>query len=196
MRKDSPVGKLVLGVGDSEDFKMLCLPMFWLPKAAELYRSAEILFTAWQVDIAPLRAWRPDSGVPDPDLPPNTITTAFFLAALAIENLLKAALVRNDPSVVSGGKLGKQIKHHDLVKLATDAGVSLDEDEREFCQHAREAIANFGRYPVGLSASTSPGQVTVKSRAFPIFHKFYERLRVDLKANPMPKPWSGSTSDQ
>ena len=70
---------------------------------------------------------------------------AIYLAAQAVEVLLKALAVQRQPDIASGPKLYK----HDLVAIATQhADVSLTAAERKMLLKLRKMITWAGRYPI------------------------------------------------
>jgi hypothetical protein len=85
-----------------------------------------------------------------------------LLAGLAVENLLKGEMVRQKPELVGGGMLAKEMKTHDLVKLASLAGLNtptpLSPQESNLLEIASEACISWGRYPGGAS-STKKGYI-------------------------------------
>lgn len=73
----------------------------------------------------------------------------FMLIAFALENLLKAAVVRNNASsYAQAQRLPKSLNEHDLVVLARRAGLRLNQPDRELLERLTRDAKWFGRYPV------------------------------------------------
>jgi len=162
--------------------------MFWLSKAEQMDRMVRLGYTAWREDVEAIRAYRTDPKQNALPNQPPTLTVTFFLAAVAIENLLKANLVVEHPEYISKGRFqGKVIGSHDLLSIARDAGVSLGPDETDFCELGSEAVRSFGRYHIGKNASDSPNRCTVKDSAFPVYERLYARLWKRIETQPWKK---------
>src|SRR5258707_4037153 len=101
----------------------------WLEKAKKLKRASLILYNADLPDLqlydqaykkaleeigeegkAPVRHRHPD------------MLPAFSMFGSALENLFKAVMVYKDPGLISADKLSQDLKSHDLVHLAEEAG--------------------------------------------------------------------------
>lgn len=179
------IGELEKGGQPNWSYDLQGSPIFWIPKAQELHRMVELGLNAWQGDVQRIRGMVSGAVPANTVIDPPTLTVSFFLAALAIENLLKAILVRQKPESISDGKFReKVISSHDLLKIANEASILLDPDEQDFCELATEAIDNFGRYHLGKNMGESPTKVKVKESAFAVYEKFYQRLVDDIKTSP------------
>jgi hypothetical protein len=128
-------------------------PWYWEIKAEEFDRLVRLALKAyeddWQLTLASLR---------NPDYYSKSsgqrhgiqLESILFLAAVAIENLLKGILVIKNPATVSKGRLqGPVICTHDLLKIAHEAGVALERSETDFCKLGTGAILQYGRYSLG-----------------------------------------------
>jgi len=178
MHTNSLVGDVIVGGLLDWQYDLFGTDMFWVAKAKELQRMAEIGFATFHEDMEPIREMA-RTGRPNPAIlgKPGTLTVAFFLAALSIENLLKALLVKQQPDVVKGGRLnGKVVTSHDLTRLASEVGIVLTDDEQDFCELGSLAITSFGRYQFGKNNSVSPSFVTVKGTAGGVYTSLFERL--------------------
>jgi hypothetical protein len=116
-------------------FDMQGMSLSWLEKAKELKRAACLVWQGVQYDFNELRRVASRDYDPDRDNPPQYLPSVMgpfvLLAALAIENLLKGLLVIDHPEYVKHGKLrGEVITSHDLLRLAEEANIDLDEDEK------------------------------------------------------------------
>lgn len=85
------------------------------------------------------------------------------LYAIAAENLLKAIKVSRGHDPVAAGKLDQAFATHDLVRHASDLGISITSDQEALLRHLRD-LAESGKYPV----AKSPGaHVTAWQLRFP-----------------------------
>ena len=160
---------------------MLGMAPFWLAKANELNRAAWLIWQGVQYDFNEVRRvacrdYDPDKNIPLQHLPP-VMDPFVFLAALAIENLLKGILVIAHPEYVKDGKLrGELISSHDLLRLAKEVNVDLNEDERSFCELGTSAIEGWGRYPISKNVGKMASQITVKGTVGEVFEQLFDRL--------------------
>lgn len=185
MRANNMIGVFEKGGQPNWSYDLQGSPLFWIPKAEELHRMVELGFSTWRGDVEKIREIASGSVPASTSIGPPTLSVSFFLAALAIENLLKAILVRQKPESIRDGKFrGEVISSHELLKIANEASISLNPDEQDFCELASEAIATFGRYQLGKNMGESPTKVKVKSTAFAVYERLYQRLINDIKASP------------
>ena len=132
-------------------------PRSWVITADDLWSASELLLPALQQRWAKTRAdpdWRFLGG--DPPLGLNSIR--LMLCAYALENLFKAILVErlsgaDKVTVQASGKLPKGFASHNLVVLATRAGIKLTVDESAVLGRLADAAVVFGRYPVPRNAT-------------------------------------------
>jgi hypothetical protein len=185
MSAESKVGEITKGGQPVWSYDLRGMSMFWIPKAEELDRMVRLGFVAWTEDCERIRETvRTDGAVPY-DHPPSTLTVCFFLAALAVENLLKGCLVVEKPETIKDGRFrGDAIGSHDLLVIAREAGVSLTNDEEDFCRIGTEAIMSFGRYHMSKKAQHDTAQLTIKQSAFPIYEALFNKLHRRLKETP------------
>jgi hypothetical protein len=133
MRDKNPIGEIHVGGQPGWSFDLLATPIFWTSKAKELHRMVCLGFSVWQEDTEAIRKWVSNHVADQYEHKPPTLTVAFFLAALAIENLLKGNLIMTRPECVSSGRLrGAIITSHDLLAIARETGISFSTDEEDF----------------------------------------------------------------
>ncbi len=148
---------------------LVARPIAWEQVAANYIAAANHLY---EVDRVPAG----DSTISD-----GSNWPVMLLYATAAENLLKAIRIAQGEPASVGGKLAEYYSTHDLVKYATDAGVSLGPEERsvtEKLQHMLEA----GKYPVAKGPGKSalawtwdnPGDVNA---VWKLLQKFDDALR-------------------
>jgi hypothetical protein len=173
--------------GDVLDFALSAMPIFWKTTAEQLDRMARIGFFVWKSDIQGFREWLKEK-IGAFETPPSTTYVAFFLAALAIENLLKGCVVIKHPEYLKDGELSREIKTHRLLDLASEADLTLSADEEDFCRIGTAAIEIFGRYPTGVKIVDCLAVIKIKDTAFGVYQAFYDRLVAVVDANPVVAP--------
>ena len=126
-------------------------PTEWIAKANELIFASEILLPAV------LSAWENGENM-------HIADTHAMITAFAIENLLKAIIVKNNPELIAnelhrfkmhGGKR-PGIYTHDLVDLASQAEVaelSTNADWNMFLHRLSHLIKWSGRYPTSIAVN-------------------------------------------
>ena len=185
MRSNGPVGSISKGIQPDWAFDMQGMSLSWRAKAEELDRMVWLGYAACREDTEEFRAYRADPKQNALPSKPRTFWVTFFLAATAIENLLKANLVVEHPECISKGRFqGKVIGKHNLLRIAEDAGIALNPDERDFCELGSEAIRSFGRYPIGKSMASSPSRLRIGEYAFSTYQRLYDRLWQRIAARP------------
>jgi len=107
------------------DFSMA--PAAWYYVAWALHKEAEHL---WSCPSAPTRL----DGIPHPDV-------RLMLSGMAVEAMLKAVIVVNDPAarIATGG--------HDLVKLCQRAEIRTNQADRDLLSRLSHYVRWAGRYP-------------------------------------------------
>jgi hypothetical protein len=183
---NNSVGEISKGGGPAWAFDMLAgFPVNWRHKAAELDRMVRLGYQAFQQDLIKIKG-AVVANV-NPSMEPSVFDVSFFLAALAIENLLKGALVFAHPEYIKDGKFrGNTIGSHDLVLIAKDAGILLNSDETMFCEIGTEAIMSFGRYHTGKNMNNASTRRTIKVSAFAVYEGLYQKLWEYIEKNPVP----------
>jgi hypothetical protein len=133
------------------------MPAEWLNYAEELLESAEILWTQQEKGLRAEAIGTGDGLQPGIHVLQQTrrvssISRSYILlAGFALENMIKGLLVAQDPSLITGGKLSRDLKSHSLLGLVAKVkGLSLSEDEKQVCQVVQDAIPYWGRYPIPL----------------------------------------------
>jgi hypothetical protein len=103
--------------------------------------------------------------------------TSLFLAALAIENVLKSLLFVRHPELVANGKLSFGGKGHDLEHLAKRACFELSSDEAGFLRvSASPSIVTFGRYATPVNAKAAcPSFYSLHTGSFRHFEGVFRR---------------------
>jgi hypothetical protein len=115
---------------------------------------------------------------------------AGLLYGFAMENALKGLIIAKQPAVVSRSILDTRINTHDLVRLAKDAGFTLNNDERHVLERISIVVKWAGRYPVARDVHTQKriGRSFVPTNRFlnwiswqDVIREFFERVRTELE---------------
>ena len=76
-----------------------------------------------------------------------------MLWGYAFENLFKAFIIKNAKKNEGTRKVPlEKIKHHDLLKLASDSKIKLSEDEKLYLKVCEKCVLWAGRYPLPSKA--------------------------------------------
>jgi hypothetical protein len=125
----------------------------WIDKAKDLYVSAKKL----EPEI--VRLWQTyQEHVKDTSValvPDHYHGPYFMLLAFAVENLLKAAIIKHHGldyrmAFRERPKFPEQLKKHDLIELSKDAQLVIADDEEDLLRRLTRSAIWFGRYPVPL----------------------------------------------
>lgn len=151
---------------DPSKFVTMASPVAWYETAEELHEQA----------IALVKFDTAHKGYFDGEKTtwfPACNRAAFLLGGFALENLLKAFLVYENPHWVSNGKLCKKLRSHDLTQLqALSVHVPYKNRLLWVLKGFEDGLESWSRYPCALSAEeTRPiGNLTAE------LWRGYERL--------------------
>lgn len=135
----------------------------WIAKARSLYESARKLEPEVVGMWENLRAKHRGEDVPL--IPDYYQGTYFMLIAFATENLLKAAAVarnstRYKTAFRDNNEFPKELKKHDLVKLAKLVDLDFSVSEEDLLRRLTRSAIWYGRYPVPLKHPDMAGKET------------------------------------
>lgn len=130
----------------SEQYALASQPPLWWLTARRLMQAAEVLWRVHDADLSKLR----EGQVEAHKLENLQLGLAWMLlTGLALENLVKAVLLKRKPELARPGRMPKWPGNgHDLPKLFDAAGVPLSASERGMLDRLTEFILWRGRYPV------------------------------------------------
>ncbi|APD94312.1 hypothetical protein BM523_10055 [Alteromonas mediterranea] len=95
----------------------------------------------------------------------NTSRSAFLLASFALENILKAFLIYENPGWISNGKLSRRLRTHDLPSLAKHSNLlPYKERSLKILSVFNEGNESWARYPCALEKekTVEPTEMTTK----------------------------------
>lgn len=146
----------------------------WLQTSDRLFAVAKLLEARATRYWKALLAWSKDQSLRLPT--PDVRSIHFMLTGLALENLLKGALVaRNIPSLgvftqpressyykefERTGELPRDLRSHDLFDLSRRLGLEFSLDEEDLLRRLSRATDWYGRYPVPIHFSEFGGVET------------------------------------
>lgn len=113
-------------------------PMVWFMDSEQLRRSYKILADSANQSFDPKEHHY------------SSLPASLMLAGYALENIFKGLLVMNDEDQPFDSKGSFKYKSHNLVELATDANISLDDNEKELLEILGYYTVTGGRYPISL----------------------------------------------
>lgn len=130
-------------------------PFFWRKQAKELDLAAMLIWAAMRRDFEALSGKHVGSTVSLSDVPYVNLGGVFWLnAGLALENLLKAIIIHQEPDSVVNGTVARSLRTHNLTALARRAAITLDPIDAFFLWVGTESVTWAGRYP----CANAPGK--------------------------------------
>ncbi len=135
----------------------------WVDKADKLLEASKILEPQirdyWNVVRNNAKEGRYNKGGEPPHIPPSDIHDPYFiLISYALENLLKALIIRDRSDEIRSefaqkGRLPRLIKKHDLVTLSKEASIKMDIREEDILTRLSRFSKWKSRYPVPVELS-------------------------------------------
>ena len=167
--------------GPGNVFDGLGQPKFWLMKADEFKRASGVIYASLSEDerrfkeyVDAARSGR-NKNVEWPPMP--LFGVVIFLSGLSMENLLKGLYVKNNPRVISGGKMrGAVMTGHDLPLLANELGLELTGQQQQYLDLAKDSIVSEGRYPIPKNVGNLKVQKGVRRNSYQVFEELYKKV--------------------
>ena len=161
--------------------------LLWRIRGTELREAARLV---WQGGTIQLQAEDGSSH----DLQ-ELYRPAQLLMGLCLEATLKGLLVERDPTLISGGKIARDLVTHSLEKLFQKASLPLVDPENELnlVRKLSDAVAWVAKYPVPLNAYQlihpqhgSKRTLTRRGTDFACFEDLWRRIDVEFES-PLPR---------
>lgn len=155
---------MVVYLPSHTDFAVADDPNAWISVAETLFASATVL---WEREIEPAyREIREQGRGPFDHARHAPVAKRLLhrrafalLCGYAIENLLKACTVarlrKSGKSVIKNAALKGLAKHHRLLTMCRDEGLTLSKREEILLEQLETAVSWMARYPVSLTAKTT-----------------------------------------
>jgi len=134
-----------------EQFETRALtPATWALTGQRLRRSADIVMAGYNSDLKTM-----ESGASPLELRNLELSgCATLLYGLALENLLKAIIIKTDPAVIIDGELRRwPAGGHDLLILCNVAKIKTTKVEKDLLARLTSFVRWAGRYPIPNAAS-------------------------------------------
>ena len=117
--------------------------------------------------------------------------SVFLLAALSLENQIKALLIYEHPHWISNGRLCRALKSHDLLNLRKLSKYSPYRGRYvRFFKILQEGFESWARYPCGLTWEFSGHEQELEAKIWQLYLRIYlsqdKRIRTLLA-----KGWQG-----
>ncbi len=135
----------------------------WIGKAKALIESAKL------IEPEVIRYWENSreelEGKTNKHIPDYYIGPYFMLIAFALENLLKAAIIRGNSYEYKMNfrrslSFPKELKKHDLVYLAKKVEIRFTMEEEDLLRRLTRSAIWYGRYPIPLDYKKTSGAET------------------------------------
>ncbi|MEC9199873.1 MAG: hypothetical protein VX974_19890 [Pseudomonadota bacterium] len=164
-------------MGDPKKFTENAAPENWFSYAIELTEAANELFKRLGSKLVVTIDTRSETS----DLRPLVSRPALLLYGQAVENLIKAILISENPLYLEGGKLSKQIQGHDLNRLSNRIRTyDWTSDERELLNFLSDIVPYSGRYPVPRAADAIKAECYISFEIHSACNALIEKLSLEL----------------
>jgi hypothetical protein len=175
---DVSIPESITGSNKLQEFVKDASPAQWLQYAEELRDSAELI---WSHEDESLRVRVETNAercaVGGPFRVSGVSRTYLLLAGFALENVLKGLLVLEDPRHINTGALSRELRSHNIEVLASKVqGLTLAEDEDQFCALVTAVIPYWGRYPIPLDKNRIMPEVGMAEARRHLFLGLFGRL--------------------
>lgn len=171
----------------NKEFADLANPHSWVLVADNLHTQAVRLRNGASQGSMSLR--NPD-GETLADWPVEN-RAIFLLSGFALENMLKAFLVYQNPAYVANGRLAKKVQTHNLVKLSEQIkDIPWPIIGKPIIQEFQRGLTSWARYPCALYADQSEWEQILTERLWcrykALMHAYGARMMKLLE-----RGWSG-----
>ena len=115
----------------------------------------------------------------------------FLLAGFALENILKAFLIYENPKFIENGFLSNSIKTHNLTKLANKSNlIPYKTRSIKTLKYFEDGLESWARYPCGLNWSQTREQVLLDEKAWNNYRWLMKSYETRFK-KLISKSWKG-----
>lgn len=168
-----------------EDFQFLASPPSWYEVAKGLKEQA----CALQATRSALVRFTNNRGVTQTRYETNR--GVFLLAGFSIENIVKAFLIYEHPSYIAGGKLGNQLRTHQLPKLWQKSGhVPYKKRYVPTIVALEDGLESWARYPCGLTHAASALEKEMTRKLWSSYLSLFSACSTRLE-RLLSKEWEG-----
>jgi hypothetical protein len=131
-------------------------------------------------------------GVAEVKAAPPNYPPAQLLFAYAIENVLKGLIVATAPQLIEERELSRELKSHNLIKLAEKANFAVHPQEKPVLEALSQLSVWAGRYPVASKRheyvrTPNSDELLDYGAHHSVMRGFFERARNELESR-LPQP--------
>lgn len=168
------------------EFADAASPLNWYEVAKLMHKSAHILHNSPKDYIMYSQGSKHKTRT-------STNRSEFLLAAFAIENLIKAYLIYENPSFIEGGKLSKTLlNNHSLSKLQRlSKRVPSPKRTRHVFETLEIGVNSWARYPCSTLLERETEELTVTDGFWEVYNKVF-KLYSDRLESLLSKRWKGA----
>lgn len=162
-------------------------PLNWYEVAKLMHAGAVKLYESEQGHIS---RWHANDGY---STRRETNRPVFLLAAFAMENLLKAYLVFENPHYIEGGKLAKALlNRHGLAKLQMAClNVPAPKRTRFVFEALEVGVSSWARYPCAISIEYETSERDVTPELWTAYVGTFEKYSAKLE-KLLSRTWQGA----
>lgn len=167
------------------EFAKTALPLNWYEVAKLMHENATVLHAAPSAIVMQLGSGRTTKRK-------VTNRSVFLLAAFALENLIKAFLVYENPKYIEGGKLSKKLLNgHSLSKLQQQCKrIPSPKRTRHVFETLEVGVNSWARYPCSTSFDRQSEERVVTPELWSTYNKVF-RLYSQRLEQLLSKKWRG-----
>ena len=170
---------------DNKKFSQAAHPLNWYEVAKLMHENAKSLHEMPQGTVTF------NDGVKSITTPTSN-RSVFLLAAFALENLLKAFLIFENPKYIEGGKLANQLLNgHSLSKLQKRCKkIPSPKRTRHVFETLEVGVNSWARYPCATSLQRETEERVVTPEFWQCYNDVFERYSKKLE-QLLSKKWKG-----
>ncbi|WP_147407601.1 hypothetical protein [Pseudooceanicola algae] len=163
-----------------EKFVQKAAPEFWYTYARELADTADAIFGKSKGQFVAYIHKNADGSTTEARRP-LVSRPVLLLYGLGLENILKGLLISEDPMLLQGGKLSKNLQVHDLAKLAERLKfIQFDKSEIQLLELLSDVVPYHGRYPVPREAESIKPEQYISESIYDACRALFKRLEMQL----------------
>lgn len=169
---------------EEKEFANSAMPLNWYEVAKLLHENASQLHSAPQGMVV-----RSVNG--KTFARPTSNRSVFLLAAFALENLIKAFLVYENPRYIEGGKLSNALRSHKLSALQKKCRhIPSPKRTLHVFETLEDGVNSWARYPCSLSVDQETEERIVTPELWSEYNRIFDLYSQRLETL-LAKNWKG-----
>jgi hypothetical protein len=169
-----------LMTNSDKQFVESAAPEYWYTYAHELADTADQIYRTSKNQFIGYLSQHAD-GSQKTERRPWVSRPVLLMYGLCIENMIKALLISETPTLLQGGRLSKHLLGHDLDKLAGRlTSLELDLEEKNLLALLSDVVPYHGRYPVPRNAQDMKPESYINENVYNSCRQLFERLEMQL----------------